>query len=582
MGSTTREIVTLQIGHYSNHIGTHWWNTQESSFIYDPKATDKKLINHDVVFREGQTLMGDVTFTPRLIAIDLKGSLNTLRKEGTLYEINVEDDVKWQGDVTLHKTETGRKNKFLEDLDKEEARYAEAKAAGCDEIDEEKEIETDTSSSQMDSSPDEEVFGRKLYDLDESVSVWSDYLKVHFHPKSLCIVEEYQHESDLNPFEVFTHGYDLLLDRKVDNELEDQIHFFTEECDRLQGFNVMVDTNDGFSGLGSKLIERLSDDFDNKSILTFGVSPAHFEKMTPQFDSYRVLNSLLSYSMLAEHSSLFVPSSCAMNLWRSVGSPVKLPNVTYKKNLSYHTSAILGAAIDTMMLPFRLEANSHSLCDVVDNIGNAGRKVASLMSSFPYPLSVENTFLDALLALEERIPWTSLTPLGESPDLQPDLTFAQQVVLRGIPDGLVRRKQYANLPRMLGNCNTATEILRLYLAESYPKTLNGLCVVNSPIKTVDPFPHIFSRKITSTGVIAPEDRPETLGVASVAAMTSVQSNPAIGKMLGTLCEQAKRLDIKKFHNFTEGSLETDDYCDILEKVETLQSKYSTDVMMDLI
>ena len=28
MGSTTREVVTLQIGHYSNFIGTHWWNIQ--------------------------------------------------------------------------------------------------------------------------------------------------------------------------------------------------------------------------------------------------------------------------------------------------------------------------------------------------------------------------------------------------------------------------------------------------------------------------------------------------------------------------------------------------------------------------
>jgi len=24
----TREIVTLQIGHYSNFVGTHWWNLQ--------------------------------------------------------------------------------------------------------------------------------------------------------------------------------------------------------------------------------------------------------------------------------------------------------------------------------------------------------------------------------------------------------------------------------------------------------------------------------------------------------------------------------------------------------------------------
>ena len=24
----TREIVTLQLGHYANFVGTHWWNIQ--------------------------------------------------------------------------------------------------------------------------------------------------------------------------------------------------------------------------------------------------------------------------------------------------------------------------------------------------------------------------------------------------------------------------------------------------------------------------------------------------------------------------------------------------------------------------
>jgi hypothetical protein len=67
------------------------------------------------------------------------------------------------------------------------------------------------------------------------------------------------------------------------------------------------------------------------------------------------------------------------------------------------------------------------------------------------------------------------------------------------------------------------------------------------------------------------------GVGSAATMTSVQSHPAIGKMLGTLVEEAKRLDIRKFHCFLEGNLETDDYRDIVENLETL-----TDVMMDLI
>lgn len=49
----TREIVSLQFGHYSNFIGTHWWNIQETGFDYTGDSLSE--INHDVLFREGLT-----------------------------------------------------------------------------------------------------------------------------------------------------------------------------------------------------------------------------------------------------------------------------------------------------------------------------------------------------------------------------------------------------------------------------------------------------------------------------------------------------------------------------------------------
>ena len=45
---------------------------QDASLSYDPE-TPPDEIQSDVVFREGQTLGGHVTHTPRLIAMDLKG-----------------------------------------------------------------------------------------------------------------------------------------------------------------------------------------------------------------------------------------------------------------------------------------------------------------------------------------------------------------------------------------------------------------------------------------------------------------------------------------------------------------------------
>ncbi|KAG7218899.1 hypothetical protein INR49_019448 [Caranx melampygus] len=48
-----------------------------------------------------------------------------------------------------------------------------------------------------------------------------------------------------------------LLQGSVLEELEDKLHFFVEECDYLQGFQVLCDMADGFAGLGSKVTEML-------------------------------------------------------------------------------------------------------------------------------------------------------------------------------------------------------------------------------------------------------------------------------------------------------------------------------------
>ena len=49
-------IITLQLGHYANHVGAHFWNTQEASFVYPGEGgADPDLeINHGVLFREGR------------------------------------------------------------------------------------------------------------------------------------------------------------------------------------------------------------------------------------------------------------------------------------------------------------------------------------------------------------------------------------------------------------------------------------------------------------------------------------------------------------------------------------------------
>lgn len=55
-----------------NFFFMHVFCWQDASLSYDPDVLSGDT-QSDVLFREGQTLGGHVTYTPRLIAMDVKG-----------------------------------------------------------------------------------------------------------------------------------------------------------------------------------------------------------------------------------------------------------------------------------------------------------------------------------------------------------------------------------------------------------------------------------------------------------------------------------------------------------------------------
>lgn len=48
-----KEILYIQAGPSANHVGTHFWNTQESYFTYG--EDEDPTVFHDRSFREGVT-----------------------------------------------------------------------------------------------------------------------------------------------------------------------------------------------------------------------------------------------------------------------------------------------------------------------------------------------------------------------------------------------------------------------------------------------------------------------------------------------------------------------------------------------
>jgi hypothetical protein len=83
---------------------------------------------------ESVLLQGFVTFTPRLLLVDLKGNIGHLRQEGDLYNHNKDvtlSDIQWPAEkVDLICTPKEEKNVFVNDLEKEENAMVSTEALG--------------------------------------------------------------------------------------------------------------------------------------------------------------------------------------------------------------------------------------------------------------------------------------------------------------------------------------------------------------------------------------------------------------------------------------------------------------------
>ncbi|NWI70794.1 MSTO1 protein, partial [Todus mexicanus] len=173
-----------------------------------------------------------------------------------------------------------------------------------------------SASPQLAPSPDVDSSG--------SVQLWSDYLNVRLHPKSVYVIRQYMHDGDCGCLEAFGQGESLLQDPRCVEELEDRLHFYVEECDDLQGFQVLCDIHNGFSGVGAKVTELLYDEYSGKGILTWGLTPTVpcLPLLTTGFcfpqdyqkNVYRLMNTALGIVHLSRHSSLFCPMSLSGSL----------------------------------------------------------------------------------------------------------------------------------------------------------------------------------------------------------------------------------------------------------------------------
>ena len=382
-------IITLQLGHYANFVGSHFWNTQEASFVYPDSnrrtnvSPDDLEINHRVLFREGVTGRGEVTFTPRLVSVDLKNALGSLPIQGDLYdkppttshdqlESVREKSVHWAGTVDMTVEENEDRNDFLSSLDQEE-----------------KESQQRISGSTNGSSGDNEMqtVDKETFQLESQVKVWSDFLRARYHPRTNVVVQDYQHgDFSINPFDTYGLGHNASVD--LLEEIEDRVRYFAEECDSLKGFHLLTDSHTGFGGLSVRIAEILGEDYgSSKTLVAFPLTPS-MPDMTEQmkaatglvpaaFCTSMFLNSALTCHGLATGPcGLTSPLSVLKDTFpimktgndhvRSLGLSSE-----YQPQLAYHSSAVLASALDTLTLPWRSYNGSAPISSLVTELNRS-------------------------------------------------------------------------------------------------------------------------------------------------------------------------------------------------------------------
>ncbi|XP_068851462.1 protein misato homolog 1 isoform X2 [Aphelocoma coerulescens] len=539
------EAVTLQLGHYSGCVGAHWWGLQAAALRSPAEPAELRAA---ALLRFGRGPGGPETPTPRLVALELKGGVGSLRPDGA----GTEPPVSWDGAVADYRDR--------------------APAGGC--------APRDTGSRRGDAAGDGKgnpgAAGPGAAPAGSqdtpSVRLWSDYLNVHLHPKSVYVIRQYLHDGDCGCLEAFGQGESLLQDPACVEELEDRLHFYVEECDYLQGFQVLCDLHNGFSGVGAKVTELLHDEYSRKGILTWGLTPVLSTVGDPQNSFYRLMNTALGIAHLSRHSSLFCPLSLSGSLGIKPQPPVTFPYIKYDASLNYHSSAILAAALDTLTAPYRLWSFQGSMMHFADSLTFSGRKAVAAWAALPLPALSGSSLPDTLSAHQQDVPWKLLSSWREQ---KVSCCFAQSVVLRGICKE--KATSCPGQPRSpLHSCESPEQVLQQYLHTQFPGAYSTSHVLQQPCDTRPPFPQFFSPLLTSRGFLLDKAQgSSSAGVESIPVLAALQSSPVLHSLLSGLCRDLRARNARRCSSFFTAGVEQDDFQEALEELKTLSQCYET-------
>ncbi|KAJ7119836.1 mtDNA inheritance protein Dml1 [Mycena epipterygia] len=349
-----KEILYIQAGSQANYIGTHFWNTQESYFSYGDGEDPE--ISHETSFREGLNQKGEPTFCPRLLAFDHKAQFGTLSQANALFGVDdsADDQILWSGDPVEYKQEPVGKSQYQTDLEELDLAGGDASSAA------------------------------QLADF----RYWSDFNRLYYVPRTVQKIPDIPEWADAEGN--WAAGHETFTRYDEDTGLmEGPLRLFLEECETIQGIQLMHDTTN-FGSFIHSFLTSLRDDFVKLPLLAWPLlsdATAPFKTVDDRRGMRKIMNDALVLRSLSELSSMSVPiqtpTSWTDEVCRNTYMHASQAHV-------YHTSAIVSAHIETATLPLRLNTPQDDIQDFCAQLSwRTAFPFAELSGVFPNADAVE-------------------------------------------------------------------------------------------------------------------------------------------------------------------------------------------------
>ncbi|KAJ1734117.1 mtDNA inheritance, partitioning of the mitochondrial organelle [Coemansia biformis] len=239
-----REVITLQFGGNANFVGAHFWNLQLGS-----RGDDS--VPELFCERSGTPAV------PRALVFDTPGNFGALGRAALQSAGSDADDMEhalWNGATEVHRQPLCAR--------------AEPGAPG-------------------------------------GARYWSDVCQARFAAHALGAVTGVEFGNSLGEMNTFQEGSQVFAgsDRRED-ALEGGFRVFAEECDRLQGFQVLCDAFGGFAGYGAGFMGCVRDEYPKAPVVLYSVG--HTQRIGLLHDT-QLMDAAVAAASALDTASMSVP-----------------------------------------------------------------------------------------------------------------------------------------------------------------------------------------------------------------------------------------------------------------------------------